>query len=281
VGKLNTDKSNVVLWPTWFSGTSENVISSGIINNLIDTTGLYIIIVDALTNGVSSSPSNTLNFPIVSIRDMINSQYSLLVNYLNIDHLYAVVGLSMGGMQTFEWIVAYPSFMDKAIPIIGTPKQSFYDILVWQTQADLIIEAGSNAHDVDFAMKRVYDILNMNASTPSFLTRTQNPDSINSYRKRQYANMMNSKDYLAGLQAMINHDIYKSSKSNQNNIRNLIRAKILIIVALQDHLVNPISSLDLAKNCDYQLLELTSDCGHGSPGCENMKVKKATSVFLK
>jgi len=141
VGKLNPDKSNVILWPTWFTDTSEGIVSSGALYNTLDTTGLYVVIVDALTDGISSSPSNTPDFPKVSIRDMVNSQHDLLVNHLKIDHLYAVMSFSMGAMQTFEWLVAYPEFMDKAIPMLGTPKQSFYDVLFWQTQADLIIEA--------------------------------------------------------------------------------------------------------------------------------------------
>ncbi len=279
VGKLNNDKSNVVLLPTPFTVTSADMLD--FTGMLIDTTGLYIIIVDALTNGVSSSPSNTTDFPIVSIRDMVNSQYNLLVNHLNIHHLYVVIGLSMGGMQTFEWLVAYPEFMDKAIPIIGTPKQSFYDVFVWQTQADLIMEAGSNEHNVDFAMKRVYDILSMNSSTPSFLARTWSPDSIKAFRNEKYAQMMNSEDYLAGLNAMIQHDIYKTSNINLDNIKNLVKADILVIISQQDHLVNPTSSIAFSKAYGCGSLELTSDFGHGAPFFESEKVKEAISSFLK
>jgi homoserine O-acetyltransferase len=158
VGELNANKSNVVLWPTWFTGTSEHVFSFGAINTMIDTEGLYIVVVDALTNGVSSSPSNSSEFPTVSIRDMVNSQHSLLVNHLNIEHVKAVMGVSLGGMQTYEWAVAYPDFMDQVIPIIGSPKQSSYDILVWQTMADLIIEAGQDKEQLDFAYKRAHNI---------------------------------------------------------------------------------------------------------------------------
>jgi homoserine O-acetyltransferase/O-succinyltransferase len=281
VGKLNADKSNIVLCPTWFTGTSDDVIKSGFLYSTIDTSGLYIIIVDALTNGVSSSLSNTPDFPTVSIRDMVNSQYTLLVNHLNINHLYLVMGMSMGGMQTFEWVVAYPEFIDKAIPIVGTPKQSIYDLLVWQTMADLIIEAGSNEHGTDIAMKRVYDILNMNASSPSYLIRTVSSDSINAFRNSNYTQMMNSKDYLAGLNAMIGHDIYKSSKCNPENIKKVVKADMLVIVAQQDHLVNPTSSISFSKVFDCELLILTGDCGHSSPFCESEKVKLATVSFLK
>ncbi len=281
MGKLNHDKSNVILWPTWLDGTSEDIINSSIFPNIIDTTGFYIIVVDALTDGISSSPSNTADFPEVSIRDMVNSQYDLLVNHLNIDHLYAVLGVSMGGMQTFEWLVAYPDFMDKAIPIIGTPKQSFYDILVWQTQADLIMDAGLNKQDVDFAMKRAYDICYMNLYTPSYFVRKYSPDGIKAFRNRQYVHMMNSKDYLAQLNAMIQHDIYKSSKSNPDNIKNFVKADILIIIAQQDHIVNPTSSIAFSKLLDCALVELTGDCGHVAPWCEIEQVKKATFSFLK
>ncbi|WP_297695039.1 alpha/beta fold hydrolase [uncultured Eudoraea sp.] len=115
-GKLNADKSNVVLMPTWFTGTSEKTINQGFTSQIMDTTGLYFVIVDALTNGFSASPSNSQEFPNISIRDMVNSQYELMVNHLEIEHLFAIVGFSMGGMQTFEWVVAYPVLWIKQFP---------------------------------------------------------------------------------------------------------------------------------------------------------------------
>ena len=281
VGELNADKSNAVLWPTWFTGTSEQIINYGFTNSLIDTTGLYIILVDALTNGVSSSPSNTPEFPDISIRDMVNSQHELLVNHLEINHLYAVMGISMGGMQTFEWVVAYPDFMDKAIPIVGTPKQSSYDILVWQTMADLMEEAGNNKGNLDFAYKRSHNILLMNVNTPTFMANSQSPDSLENYLNNEYDRLMAPEDYLGGLNAMIPHDIYKSAESSPAEIKNIIKANMLVISATQDHLVNPISAMELSKQLNAQLVTLLGDCGHGSFGCESDKIKKAITTFLE
>jgi homoserine O-acetyltransferase len=271
VGKLNDDKSNVVLWPTWFGGTSNDIITDGL-PVAIDTTGLYIIIVDALANGVSSSPSNTPNFPKISIRDMVNSQYDLLVNHLGIEHVHIIMGISLGGTQTFEWLVAYPEFMDKAIPITGTPKPSFYDIHFNKIQLDLLEEAGSNEKRLDFANKKAYDIFKLNIRTPSYITRTQSLES---------PRMLRSGDYLANLRAIIQHDIYSSSKRNLDVIKDVIKAEVLVIVSQQDHIVSPVNPIAFAKVLNYELLELTGDCGHLAPWCESEKIKKAVSVFLE
>jgi len=278
IGKLNSDSSNVILWPSWFDGTSESIVKNNL-PNWIDSTGFYIIVVDALADGISSSPSNTVDFPEITIRDMVNSQYELLVDHLNLDHIYAVLGISMGGMQVFEWMVAYPDFMDKAIPIIGTPKQSSYDLFVWQTQADMINEAGSNEEDINLAMRRVYDICYMNCYTPAYFIRKVMPEEMNNWRN--YKRIMNSKDYLAQSVAMIKHDIYKSASIEMENISNVVKTDALIIVALQDHLVNPVSSIAFAKQLDFKLIELTGDCGHIAVWCESNKIKEATSSFLK
>ncbi len=280
VGKLNTDSSNVILWPSWFDGTSESIVKPYNLPKWIDSTGFYIIVVDALSDGVSSSPSNTIDFPKITIRDMVNSQYKLLVNHLKIDHIFAVMGISMGGMQVFEWIVSYPDFMDKAIPIIGTPKQSSYDIFVWQTQADLINEAELNEEDINLAMKRVYDICNMNCYTPSYFVRKVKPEKINKWRNNRSSNMMNPKDYLAGLEAMIAHDIYKSSSVLPGNIEDIIKADLHIVVASQDHLVNPNSSIKLSQQLNCELTLLEGDCGHIAVWCEANKVKEVTSSFF-
>ena len=280
VGEINADSSNVILWPSWFDGTSKSIHKTNL-PLWIDTTGLYIIVVDALADGISSSPSNTADFPKITIRDMVNSQYELLVNHLNIDHIYAVIGISMGGMQVFEWLVAYPDFMVKAIPIIGTPKQSSYDIFVWQTQADMIKEAGPDREDIDLTMKRVYDVCYMNCYTPSYFIRKVKPEEIINWRNYKYKRIMNSKDYLAQLEAMINHDIYKSASIEPENLSNVVKTDALIIVSLQDHLVNPASSITFAKQLNYILVELSGDCGHTAAWCEAKKIKEALSSFLK
>ena len=271
IGKLNDDKSNVVIWPSWLTGTSENILNDGL-PITIDTNGLYIIMVDALANGVSSSPSNTANFPKITIRDMVNSQYDLIVNHIGIKHVYAIMGISLGGTQTFEWLVAYPEFMDKAIPITGTPKPTFYDINKNQIQIDLLEEAGSNKEKLGFAIKMVYDIFKLNLRTPNFLTRTQSLDD---------ANEIGAKDYLANLNAIILHDIYNSSKRNLDEIKDVIKADVLVIISQQDHVANPINSIAFSKALNYELLELTSDCGHLAPWCESEKIKKTVSAFLE
>ena len=212
---------------------------------------------------------------------MVNSQYSLLVNHLNIDHIYAVMGISMGGIQTFEWVVAYPDFMDKAIPIEGTPKFSSHGILIFQTMADLMEEARQDKQKLDFAYKQAHNIFLMNINTPTFMTNSLSPDSLENYLNDEYVRLMKPEDYLGGLSALIPHDIYKNANSNPEDIKNVIQADMLVISATQDHAVNPIASIKLSKTLNCQLVTLLSDCGHGAFGCEAEKVKEATSSFLQ
>lgn len=64
-----------------------------------------------------------LTFPVVTIRDMVNAQKSL-VDHLGVEHLLCVVGGSMGGMQVVQWAVAFPEMVRLAIPIATTTRLS-------------------------------------------------------------------------------------------------------------------------------------------------------------
>src|SRR6516164_6037590 len=96
-GKLNSTRSNAIIYPTAGGGTTymmELFFGGG---TDIDTTKFYLILIDALGNGVSSSPSNSISqaktlFPQFSIRDMVSTQYKMLTEHLNIHHLAAIVG---------------------------------------------------------------------------------------------------------------------------------------------------------------------------------------------
>ncbi|MDR5773854.1 MULTISPECIES: alpha/beta fold hydrolase [unclassified Caballeronia] len=91
-----------------------------------DPQSVNIIVVDALGNGLSSSPSNALSqggerFPRFTIRDMVKSQKALL-DHLGIDEVAAVVGASMGGMQALQWGVTFPRSMRKLVALTPMAK---------------------------------------------------------------------------------------------------------------------------------------------------------------
>jgi homoserine O-acetyltransferase len=60
-------------------------------------------------------------FPKYTVADMVRAQYLLVTHHLDIDHLAGVMGASMGGFQTLQWIADYPDMMDWAIPIATGP----------------------------------------------------------------------------------------------------------------------------------------------------------------
>jgi homoserine O-acetyltransferase len=96
-GKLNSDSSNAIIFPTWFEGTTNEVGRLIQKYSFLDTTKYFIIAIDALGNGVSSSPSNynvykIKTFPEITIRDMVNSQFVLVTNHFGLKHLFAAVG---------------------------------------------------------------------------------------------------------------------------------------------------------------------------------------------
>ncbi len=112
-GQMNADKANVVLFPTAFGWRSSGLAGRIGAGKMIDSTKYFVIAVDSLGDGVSSSPSNSklqprLKFPRFSIRDIVNAEHKMLMESLHITHLHAVVGFSMGGMQAFQWIASYP-----------------------------------------------------------------------------------------------------------------------------------------------------------------------------
>jgi homoserine O-acetyltransferase len=290
-GTFNAAKDNAVLVPMWFTGRSGDVgalIGPGP-NHFVDTTKYFVIVADPFGNGVSSSPSNSTAqhgtaFPVFTIRDMVRAEERLVRESLHLDHLRAVVGLSMGGMLTFEWGVDAPTMMDLLVPIVGTPQLSSYDMQLWSMEKQALVndpayEHGHYTRNPDLPM--VSEIQQMNLSTPEFrvdhTTRGQFPQWFHDVGAEMHSGI-DANDYLRQLQAILTQDI--AHGGSVYGAAHTIKAKMLIINASQDHMVNPIIPLAFARLVDARTLVLTSDCGHMSPGCELNKVAPAIAAFL-
>ena len=91
----------------------------------LDVTRYYIIIPDGLGRGGSAKPSDGLkaHFPRYGYNDLVLGQYRLVTEGLKIDHLRLVVGVSMGGMNAWQWAERYPDIMDGVMPIACLPMQ--------------------------------------------------------------------------------------------------------------------------------------------------------------
>jgi homoserine O-acetyltransferase len=146
-GTLNADRSNAILICHYFSGTShaagkysesdllpgywDAIIGPG---KAIDTDKYFVFSSDTLVNqnandsmvtttGPASIDPATgkpygLSFPLVTIGDFVRVQKAL-VDHLQIAKLHAVMGPSMGGLQTYEWAASFPDMMERIVPVIA------------------------------------------------------------------------------------------------------------------------------------------------------------------
>jgi len=283
IGKLNNDKSNAVLWPTWFAGKSEEICKD-IVPLMMDTTGLYIIIADAFGNGISSSPSNNSSFPAVTIRDMVNSQYELLTKYFRINHLKILIGASMGGMQVLEWLTSYPGFADVAISIVGSPKLTSYDLMFWKTEAALFSMPSKEKKLKEWALRMGSTVFLLNLNTRSYWLNNVKHEEVDSTilaKQIEILHKMKPEDWLSQVNAILTQDIYKTSGKTMDDLKRQITTRTLLIVSKSDFIVNPQSSVELAKAIGATLLELENDCGHAGFVCDQKLVKETVTKFLQ
>lgn len=286
-GKLNDQKNNAILYPTWFCGTSEhlgNLVGPG---KLVDSTKYFMIAVDALGNGISSSPSNSVlqpgqEFPRISIRDMVDSQYKLVTEKLGIHHLYGAIGGSMGSMQVFQWIVSYPDFIDKAVPYVSSPKMTSFDMYLFSIYLQ-IIESGRRSGQPEAEIMKTLRMLHtLMARTPQFVVKHTSPEGfaefISSFDKTPQT-VMTLDNWECQLHSMIAHDISATVGGDLRAAAKIVKAPLLIIVAETDHLVNPTYALEFADLTNAETLILKNDCGHLAVGCEMEKCAKTIEEF--
>ena len=134
-GSLSPRRDNAILFPTWFSSTHRQnawLIGPG---NALDTDRYFVICVNLLGNGLSSSPSNTPapadgpGFPRVTVLDNVRLQQRLLAEHLGIERLALVIGRSMGAQTAFQWAASYPTMIERMFALCGSAKTTAHNFV--------------------------------------------------------------------------------------------------------------------------------------------------------
>jgi len=168
-------------------------------------------------------------------------------------------------MQTFEWVVRYPNFVDKAVPITGTPKQTAYDLLLWDTQLKTIQLLG----DSEAGVKIVAGIDGLTLYSPDYVVSNFEPGRFGDFIEPNIVEGSNRGlvDRIPQLQAMISHDVTMSFEGEMAPTTDRVKADMLIVVSPTDHMVNPQPSRQFAESLDTRVIEFDGTCGHVDSFC--------------
>lgn len=289
-GKLDATKSNAVLFPTWFTGTTKSLLDA-VPGKLVDTKRFFLVLVDAIGDGVSSSPSNSakqgrLAFPRFTIHDMVETQRRLLRETLGVQRLHAVMGISMGGMQAFEWSVAHPDEVAHAVPIVGTPQLTSHDLHLWNTELHALEDSAAYAGG-DYRgrpkIRAVQDIHWLMLTTPRHRARETSREQYARWAAEKEADTaFDWNDWHRQAEAMLKHDVARAHGGSLEAAAKAVKAKMLVVVADQDHMVHPEPAKRFARAMGEraELLVLDTDCGHFAPGCASAEVEARIAKFL-
>ena len=257
------------------------VICSNVIGGCMGSTG------PSSMNPKTGCPFG-LDFPIISIKDMINAQARLL-DHLRIDKLLCVSGGSMGGMQALQWAVSYPTRVRSAIPIATTARHSPQQIAFNEVGRQAIM-ADPNWNNGGYysgtpptrglsVARMVGHITYMSDASMAekfgrrFKDRVENekfePDfeveGYLQYRGDNFVKRFDANSYLYITKALDYFDLDNGKSLNQ--VLKGVKAKFLVIAFKSDWLYPAYQSREIVKACklagiDATYCELNSNYGH-------------------
>ena len=289
-GKLNSAKDNVVLLPTFYTGShtrNEGFFGSG---RAIDPARHFIVSVNMFGNGISTSPSNTpapqngADFPSVTLFDNIRAQHQLLTNALGVRCIALVTGWSMAGCQAFQWGAQYPEMVDAILPFCASAKTAehnwvFLEGVKAALQADAAFNQGNYQSPPEKGLKAFGRIYAGWAFSQTFfrdkLYRHKGFESAEELLQdwEQDHLSWDANDLLCKLSSWQMGDISQQSPYNGDFVKALasIKARTIIIACDNDLYFRPEDNAIEVKHIEHGELRIyQSPWGHcvASPGNE-------------
>jgi homoserine O-acetyltransferase/O-succinyltransferase len=310
-GELNESKTNAILICHALSGDAhasnlgeagsppgwwDTMVGPG---KAIDTDRYFVICSNVIGGCKGSTGPSSLNpktgrpygsdFPIITVGDMVNAQ-RFLVDSFRIEKLLCVIGGSMGGMQTLQWMVTYPERVRSAIPIATTMKHSPQQIALDEVGRQSIL-GDPNWMDGDYygralpvkglaVARMVGHITYMSdlSMNEKFGRRTRasskgaskfepvfEVEKYLEYRGDDFVKRFDANSYLYITKAMDYFDLLDSKSIGE--VFKGIKAKVMVIAFKSDWLYPSYQSKEIVRACklsgiDATYCEVSSTYGH-------------------
>jgi homoserine O-acetyltransferase len=222
-----------------------------------------------------------MQFPKFTMRDMVESQHRLVKEKFGINHLVAVIGPSMGGMQTLQWGVSHPDDMDALVAMVPLAKTPAWSVAVVEASRKAIMnDAAWNGGNYDAPPEKGVrlwrDILNLLAARTPDMYQAQfknGMDALPWMKEQEDAALkaFDANDWIYQTWAYERHDVGTSPGFNGDTAKALasIKAKTLILTGTKDLLNPEFEPTEMGKNIRNVKMETISPgtvTGHASAG---------------
>lgn len=155
-GMLSPARDNVILYPTSYGATTDELTWLVGAEGILDSTRWFVVQVDMFGNGVSSSPTNTAHYPpLVTAYDNVSAQRRLLRDLFGVERLCAVYGWSMGAQQAYHWAALYPDMVEAAIIVCGSARTAVHNQVFLRAQMAVLESATEYQGDGHYAAQPV------------------------------------------------------------------------------------------------------------------------------
>lgn len=158
-GTLSPRRDNAILYPTSYGAHHTDIEWLVDVRHCLDPSRYFVIIPNMLTNGLSSSPSNTPmdlgEFPQVTTYDNVMLQRQMLLELWGIDRLKLVYGWSMGAQQAYHWGALFGEAVERIVVNCGSAKTAPHNF-VFLEGIRTTLQAARTPQDGLRAMGRIY-----------------------------------------------------------------------------------------------------------------------------
>jgi len=184
-------------------------------------------------------------------------------------------------MQAFQWIVSYPEFMKKTVSIVGSPSLASSDLLFVEGEI-MAIETARNCGDAAQGMKTVSAFHRFALFTPAYISTHTAPEDFPAYLAGivKGIGQFSPDDWEWQLKARKGHDIYRTFGGSPEQTASAVRAKALVIVSKQDHMVDPEPSRVFSRLISAKIAEVDSDRGHAVFLLDKEELRRPVMEFL-